>query len=102
MFAKLVQFRLLGIGRAQQALVAGGSQTDKHAGCGPIAQSHRDRRPTLVCRWQKAPVTGALECAWSIAAPATGESRPRRSLGHLQRSTDARVPAKRPVTRAAA
>jgi len=102
MFAKLAQFRLLGVSRAQQALATGGSQTDKHGGCGPNAKSHRDRRPILVCRWQKGPVTGALECVWSVAEPATGESWPRRSLGGLQRLTDARVSAKRPFTRAAA
>jgi hypothetical protein len=102
MFAKLAQFRLLGVSRAQQALAAGGSQTDKHAGCRAIALSHRDRRPILVCRWEKETVTGALECVWSVAAPVTGDSQPRRSLGQLQRLTDARVPAMRLVRRAAA
>jgi hypothetical protein len=102
MFAKLAQFRLLGIGRAQQAPAAGGSQSVKRAGCRPIAQPHRDRRPILVCRWEKTPVTGALTCVWSVAARPTAEPRPPRSHGQLQRLTDVRVMDNRPVRRVAA
>jgi hypothetical protein len=104
MFAKLAQIRLRGIGSAQRAWAADGCRTGNGAACSPpIANSHRSRRPILVCYWQQAPATGALECAWQgVAAPVTDEPRPEHLLGQVRRLTDARAAAGRPVRRVAA
>jgi len=104
MFAKLAQFRLRHGGSSRRAWVTHPNHTGNPAACRPmLAASRRLRRPMLVCHWQHAPATGALECVWeSISAPATGQPRPGRSLGEVRRLTDARIAAKRPFSRAAA
>jgi hypothetical protein len=104
MFAKLAQIRLRGVGSTQQAWATDGCRTGNRAGCrSTIANSHRVRRPLLVCHWQQAPATGALQCVWqAVAAPATDELPPERLRGQLRRLTDARAAARRPFRRAAA
>lgn len=102
MFAKLAQFALHGVGSVQRTWPTGGDRTRHHADCRPL-DSRRTPRPILVCRWRKAPTTGALECVWrSVAAPAIDEPRPARSPGEVRRLTDARAAARRPFRRAAA
>jgi hypothetical protein len=79
-------------------------RTGNRAACSsPIANSHRVRTPLLVCHWQQAPATGALECAWqSVPAPAPDELPPERLRGQVRRLTGALAGARRPFRRAAA
>jgi hypothetical protein len=93
MFSKLSRFRLFGAGRAQQLRATAEYRMDAHSLRGFTTNSHRVRRPALVCHWQTVPSTGALECVWRSVA-ATDEPQPRRS-------TDARASAGRPFMRAA-
>jgi hypothetical protein len=104
MFAKLAQISLHGVGSARQVWATGEHRTGNRAACSsPIANSHRVRTPLLVCHWQQAPATGALECVWqSVPAPATDELPPERLRGQLRRLTDALAAARRPFRRAAA
>jgi hypothetical protein len=104
MFAKLAQIRLHGLGSAQRAWATDGDRTGNSAAClSPIANSHRARRPTFVCRWEKARLSGALECVWqSVAVPATDDPRPKHLLGQVRRLTDWHAPAKQSFRRAAA
>jgi hypothetical protein len=104
MFAKLAQICLRGVSGVQQAWATDEHRNGNHAVCGsPIASFHHSGRPVLVCHWQKAPATGALECFWqSVPAPATDEPRPARLLGEVRRLTNARTAARRPLRRAAA
>ena len=104
MFPKLAQFCLRGVGGAQQAWATDEYRIGNRAACGsPIANFHHAGRPILVCHWQKAPATGALECVWQLVpAPATDEPRRARLLGEVRRLTNARTAARRPFRRAAA
>jgi hypothetical protein len=104
MFAKLAQIRLRGIGSAKQALATNKYGIGNRATCGsPIANSDHAGRPILVCHWQKAPATGALECVWqSVPAPATDEPRRARLLGEVRWLTNARTAARRSFRREAA
>jgi hypothetical protein len=66
MFAKLAQIRLRAVGNVQQALATNRDRAAFRASARP----RRARRPILVCRWQLAPATGALECIWeAVGAP---------------------------------
>jgi hypothetical protein len=104
MFAKLAHICLHGVGGARQVWATDEHRTGNRAACSsPIANSHCVRRPLLVCHWQQAPATGALQCVWqAVAAPATDELPPERLRGQLRRLTDARAAARRPFRRAAA
>ena len=104
MFAKLAQICLRGVGGAQQAWATDEYRIGNRAACGsPIAHSYHGGRPILVCHWQKAPATGALECVWqSVPAPATNEPRRARLRGEVRRLTNARTAARRPLRREAA
>jgi hypothetical protein len=104
MFAKLAQIILHGVGSARQVWATDEHRTGNRAACGsPLANSHRVRTPLLICHWQQAPATGALECVWqSVPAPATDELPPERLRKQLRRLTDARAAARRPFRRAAA
>jgi hypothetical protein len=66
MFTKLAAFLVLGLGRPRPP----GANVGRCAGDwrqrGYIANSRRTGRPTLICRWQRAPA-GALECRWQSA-----------------------------------
>ena len=69
MFTNLAQFRLSGIGRAQQARLTVGHRTDGHQDNHFAVNPHRARRTALVCHWQTVPSTGAIECVWRTAKP---------------------------------
>jgi hypothetical protein len=88
MFAKLAQIRLRVVGNVQQALATKGNR----AAFRPTAHPYRSPRPILVCHWQQAAASGALECVWeAVSAPPTHELRPARELGEVRRLTDARA-----------
>ena len=64
MFAKLAQISLHGVGSARQVWATDEHRTGNRAACSsPIANSHRVRTPLLVCHWQQAPATGALNAS---------------------------------------
>jgi hypothetical protein len=101
MFAKLAQIRLRGVGSVRRAWAADAKRAGSGAACcSAMAETHKARRPILVCHWQHAPATGALECVWqSIPAPVSDEPRPKRELGQIRRLTDARTARRRPFRR---
>jgi hypothetical protein len=100
MITNLAQFRLFGIGRAQSGQPKIRSHIGDRSNDRIVAASHRDHRPTLVCRWQQVPSTSALECVWqSVDA---GEPTPGRLDGRILRLTDARAAARRPFVSTAA
>jgi len=104
MFTKLAQSRLFGFGLALQTRPTVSYGADGHPQRRFIANSHRARRPALVCRWRKAPSTGALECVWqTVEQPTADEAGPKRltPLMQRQRQADACASQKPPLLRAA-
>jgi hypothetical protein len=90
MFTNLAQFRLSGIGRAQQARSTIGHRPDGYPDNHLVADSQRARRPALVCHWQTVPSTGALECVWRAAEPpTTNQARPIRLTARAGSPADA-------------
>jgi hypothetical protein len=64
MFAKLAKLQAFGSGRAASmpSLVhANDNRSNTHS-----EAASRSQRPTLVCRWRRAPGDGRLECCWQI------------------------------------
>jgi len=98
MFTTLAQFRLFG--RVLRTRPSDGRRSNEHPDDHFAATARRARRPTLVCRWQLAPSTAALECVWqSVEVPPAGRPRPD---GRIVRLTEARAAARRPFIRSAA
>jgi hypothetical protein len=103
MFTKLAQFLLLGVGCARHAQATLGYRADNHPDRRLIANSHRGRRPTLICGWRKIPSSGALECHWrALDPPEVDEVAQWRFGTGIQSPTSASATGKPPFARAAA
>jgi hypothetical protein len=103
MFTNLAQFRLFGIGRAQQPRPTIGHRIDGHSNDHFVVNAHRSRRPTLVCRWLKVPSTGALECVWrGVLTPTANKPRTTRLITRAESPAEAQAAGEPPLLRPAA
>jgi hypothetical protein len=103
MFRNLAQFCLFGIGRAQQPRSTIQHRIDDHSNDHFAVTAHRSRRPTLVCRWQKVPSTGGLECVWqAVPRPTANTPRPMRLVARAESPAEADAADEAPLLRPAA
>jgi hypothetical protein len=93
MITNLAQFRLFGIGRAQSGQPTIRSHIGDRSNDRIVAASHRDHRPTLVCRWQQVPSTGVLECVWQSVDAGAG------AAGRTDTEADRRPRSRAPTVR---
>jgi hypothetical protein len=66
MFAKLAQLQAFASGRVASMPGSLVHANDNWPNSRRSKASSRSQRPTLVCRWQRAPGDGRLECRWHI------------------------------------